>query len=198
MKKAWGIPDEDFIRGKVPMTKREVRILTMAKAEISPKDTVWDVGAGTGSMSVEAALLAPEGRVYAVERKGEGASLIRQNAEKFGAKNITVVEGEAPEALDLLPECDAVIIGGSGSRLAEILDKAAEKLADGGRVVINSVTIQTLSEAVEYFRRKSEAFTYEAVCVQVTRLEAVGRYDMMKALNPIYILTAKKNPGRDD
>ncbi len=112
-----GISDDEFIRGKVPMTKQEIRVLTMVKAHISESDIVWDIGAGTGSMSIEAARLAPSGTVYAIERNAEGTDLIRQNMAKFGIDNITVIDGEAPDALKDIEDCDSVIIGGSGSRL---------------------------------------------------------------------------------
>ena len=187
-----GIEDEAFIRGKVPMTKQEIRVLTMVKARISPMDVVWDVGAGTGSMSVEAARLAPQGHVYAVERNVEGVSLIKKNGEKFGVRNLTVVEGEAPDALKDLPDCDAAIIGGSGSRLDDILDEISSRLKPGGRVVMNCITIQTLAAALEYLRTHEKDFSYEAIQVQINRLQAVGAYDMAKAINPIYIVTAEK------
>ena len=187
-----GIEDEAFIRGKVPMTKQEIRVLTMVKARISPTDVVWDVGAGTGSMSVEAALLANHGQVFAIERNSEGVSLIEKNKEKFGVENLTVVEGEAPDALKGLPDCNAVIIGGSGSRLSDILDKISARLKNGGRVVINCITIQTLAAALDSFRAHETDFSYEAIQVQINRLQAVGAYDMAKAINPIYIVTGEK------
>lgn len=187
-----GIEDEAFIRGKVPMTKQEIRVLTMAKARISPTDVVWDVGAGTGSMSVEAALLANHGQVYAIERNSEGVKLIEKNKEKFGAKNLTVVEGEAPDALKGLPDCDVAIIGGSGSHLSAILDEISARMKTGGRIVINCITIQTLASALDYLRAHETDFSYEAIQVQINRLQAVGAYDMAKAINPIYIVTGEK------
>ncbi len=187
-----GIEDEAFIRGKVPMTKQEIRVLTMAKARISPTDVVWDVGAGTGSMSVEAALLANHGQVYAIERNSEGVKLIEKNKEKFGVRNLTVVEGEAPDALKGLPDCDAAIIGGSGSHLSAILDEISARMKIGGRIVINCITIQTLASALDYLRTHERDFSYEAIQVQINRLQAVGAYDMAKAINPIYVVTGEK------
>ena len=187
-----GIADEAFIRGKVPMTKQEIRVLTMVKARIAPTDVVWDVGAGTGSMSIEAAHLAPQGHVYAIERNSEGVSLIEKNKEKFGVGNLTVIEGDAPDALKDLPDCNAAIIGGSGSRLPEILDEISSRLKTGGRVVINCISVQTLAAALSYLRGHESDFSYEAIQVQINRLQAVGAYDMAKAINPIYIVTAEK------
>lgn len=188
----FGIEDEAFIRGKVPMTKQEIRVLTMVKARISPTDIVWDVGAGTGSMSVEAALLANRGHVYAVERNAEGVSLIEKNKAKFGVKNLTVVTGDAPDALKDLPDCDVAIVGGSGGHLSGILDEISSRLKTGGRVVINCITIQTLAAALDYLRAHEKDFSYEAIQVQINRLQAVGAYDMAKAINPIYIVTGEK------
>ncbi|WP_027407543.1 precorrin-6Y C5,15-methyltransferase (decarboxylating) subunit CbiT [Anaerovibrio sp. RM50] len=189
-----GIPDEEFIRGKVPMTKQEVRILTIAKARIKPDSVICDVGAGTGSISIEAAFQAKDGMIYAIERNPDGIDLIKQNAQKFGVYNLKVIEAYAPEGFDELPMLDAVIIGGSGSNLPIILDAIDKKLNKGGRIVMNCITIQTIAQCLEYMRKR-EDYTYEAVQVQVSKLEQVGPYDMPKANNPIYIVTCEKQKG---
>lgn len=187
-----GIDDSEFIRGKVPMTKQEVRILTLTKARIAPSDIVYDIGAGTGSISIEAARIAHEGKVFAIERNPAGISLIKENMKKFQVENIEVVSGEAPGALAGLTNCDAVIIGGSGRNLDDILDIVHERLKVGGRVILNCITIQTISSCLEYLRAHKDEFDYEAIQVQVNRLKAVGPYDMADAVNPIYIVTAIK------
>lgn len=187
-----GIDDSEFIRGKVPMTKQEVRILTLTKARIAPSDIVYDIGAGTGSISIEAARIAHEGKVFAIERNPAGISLIKENMKKFQVENIEVVSGEAPGALARLPNCDAVIIGGSGRNLDDILDIVHKRLKVGGRVILNCITIQTISSCLEYLRAHKDEFDYEAIQVQVNRLKAVGPYDMADAVNPIYIVTAIK------
>lgn len=189
-----GIPDEEFIRGKVPMTKQEIRILTIAKARIKPDSVICDVGAGTGSISIEAACQAKDGMVYAIERNPDGVELIKKNAQKFGIYNLKVIEAYAPEGFDELPMLDAAIIGGSGSNLPSILDSIDKKLNTGGRIVMNCITIQTIAQCLEYMRKR-EDYTYEAVQVQVSQLEQVGRYDMAKANNPIYIVTCEKKRG---
>ena len=187
-----GIDDSEFIRGKVPMTKQEVRILTLTKARIAPSDIVYDIGAGTGSISIEAARIAHEGKVFSIERNPDGISLIKENMKKFQVENIEVVSGEAPGALAGLPNCDAVIIGGSGRNLDDILDIVHERLKVGGRVILNCITIQTISSCLKYLRVHKDEFDYEAIQVQVNRLKAVGPYDMADAVNPIYIVTAIK------
>ena len=173
-----GIKDEAFVRGKVPMTKEEIRILTLVKAQIAPDAVVYDVGAGTGSLSIEAARLAPEGHVYAIEKNPEGIGLIAENAKRFGVENITVVEGAAPAALEGLPALDVALIGGSGH--------------PHGRIVANAITMQTVAVCLDYFHAHAEQYTYEAIQVQISRLERVGPYDMAKALNPICIITAQR------
>ena len=187
-----GIPDAEFIRGKVPMTKQEIRILTIAKAGIRPGDMVLDVGAGTGSLSCEAAMQAGnDGMVYAIERNHEGIGLIAANAEKFGLDNVHIVHAEAPAGMDELPRLDAVLIGGSGKRLEPILDRAGELLKTGGRIILNCITVQTLMQCLNYMRA-SELYKYETVQVQVNRWEQVGSYDMAKAANPIFIVACEK------
>ncbi|MDO4203277.1 MAG: precorrin-6Y C5,15-methyltransferase (decarboxylating) subunit CbiT [Selenomonadaceae bacterium] len=187
-----GIDDSEFIRGKVPMTKQEIRIITLTKARIAPSDVVYDIGAGTGSISIEAARIAHEGRVFAIEKNPDGVSLIKENMKKFQVDNVEVVSGVAPDALDGLPGCDAVIIGGSGRNMDDILDIVHDRLKLGGRVVLNCITIQTISSCLEYLRAHPDEFDYEAIQVQVNRLKAVGPYDMADAVNPIYIVTATK------
>lgn len=187
-----GLPDAAFVRGKVPMTKQEIRILTLVKAQIGPRDIVYDIGAGTGSLSIEAARLAPEGHVYAVERKEEAIRLIEANGERFGLENLSVIEAEAPAGLENLPLADAVLIGGSGGHLASILDCVAGKMREGGRLVLNCITVQTLAAALDYLHAHEAVYRYEAIQVQVSRLSRVGPYDMAEAQNPVYIITCTK------
>lgn len=187
-----GIADEEFIRDKVPMTKEEIRILTMCKAKIRPDNIIWDIGAGTGSLSIEAALLAPQGKVYAIEKKDLAVDLLHQNIAKFKLEDkVKVIATEAPKGLDELPNCDVVFIGGSGKHMFEILDIIDSKLSVGGRIIVNAVTIQTISEITTYMKQK-ENYTYEAIQVQVNRLRQIGSYDMFNAQNPVYIVTCKK------
>ncbi len=187
-----GIADEEFIRQDVPMTKQEIRILSLVKAQIAPDAVIYDIGAGTGSLSIEAARLAPQGEVYAIERSSEGINLIRANAANFAVTNVQVIQAEAPDGLADLPEADAILIGGSGSRLPEILETVTPKLKQTGRLVLNCITVQTLMQCIEFMRQHSDTYIYEAIQVQVTRLQQVGTYDMAKANNPIYIVTCWK------
>ena len=192
MKTFLGIPDDSFIRGKIPMTKQEIRILTIAKLCLPEDGVIADIGAGTGSISIEAALQMPKGHVFSIERKQEGIDLIKANSAKFEVNNITVIEAEAPDGMAELPELDAAVIGGSGSKLSPILDLLDRKLKHGARLVLNCVTLQTISQASDWLRRAKEEYIYEIIQVQVNRWDQIGPYDMAKALNPIFILTAVK------
>ena len=190
-----GLPDEAFLRGDAPMTKEEVRIMTLVKARLRSDSHVLDIGAGTGSLSIEAALSAPQGNVFAVEREAAALEILEKNKARFGCENLSILSGAAPEALTALPEderFDAVLIGGSGGRLADILDAADARLVPGGRIVVNAVTPETTVGALDYFRNNPR-FIYQAVCVQATRLRPVGRYHLHQAQNPVYIITATKN-----
>lgn len=184
-----GIPDHLFQRGNVPMTKEEVRTITMAKARLAPGQVIWDVGSGTGSLAVEAALLTPGGTVLAIERNLEAIDLIRANATAFKAGNITVIEGEAPEALNDLPAPDRVLIGGSGGRLSAIADMVGKRIRPGGRVVINAVTLETLSSAMSLFRPHWQV---EVVQVCITRTRPAGNSNLLSSLNPVFVITANK------
>lgn len=192
MKTFLGIPDDSFIRGKIPMTKQEIRILTIAKLCLPEDGVIADIGAGTGSISIEAALQMPKGHVFSIERKQEGIDLIKANSAKFEVNNITVIEAEAPNGMAELPELDAAVIGGSGSKLSPILDMLDRKLKHGARLVLNCVTLQTISQASDWLRKAKEEYIYEIIQVQVNRWDQIGPYDMAKALNPIFILTAVK------
>ena len=180
--------DEWFIRGEIPMTKSEVRAVSVSKLELCRDNIVYDIGAGTGSVSVEAALKVPEGHVYAFEQKEEGCALIRANAEKAGVKNLTVVPGKAPESLYGYPAPDRVFLGGSSGNMEEILDLVTE-LNPAVQLVINVIALESLSQTMEWFRKKG--WEPEVVCMQVSRAAKRGPYHMMQAQNPIYVLTAQ-------
>lgn len=180
--------DEWFIRGEIPMTKSEVRAVSISRLELCRDNIVYDIGAGTGSVSVEAALKVPEGHVYAFEQKEEGCALIRANAEKAGVKNLTVVPGKAPESLYGYPAPDRVFLGGSSGNMEEILDLVTE-LNPAVQLVINVIALESLSQTMEWFRKKG--WEPEVVCMQVSRAAKRGPYHMMQAQNPIYVLTAQ-------
>lgn len=183
--------DSRFVRGNIPMTKSEVRAVSLAKLSLFPGAVFWDVGAGTGSVSVEAGLYLRQvggGAVYAVERNQEGIRLIEENREKFlpGWEGFHVISGTAPDALSSLPAPTHVFIGGSGGKLHAIIRQVLEKNREA-RIVVNSITAETTAECLEAV----EAFgfsDYEFVQVSVSRLEKAGRYHMHRSQNPVYII----------
>jgi len=184
-----GIPDEEFLRGKVPMTKAEIRVQVLAKAQISNCDIIVDIGAGTGSISIEAAGLAYEGEVYAIEHHLEAQELILANQRKFGVTNLHLIPGSAPDVFVKLPPVDVCIIGGSNGRLSEILETVP--LVDGGRIVITTVTLETVSQGLKLLTDLNYQ-EIDTVSIQAVRWKAVQTLHMAQALNPIFIISARK------
>jgi precorrin-6Y C5,15-methyltransferase (decarboxylating) len=176
------------------MTKSEVRAVSLSKLAPPEDALIWDVGAGTGSVSVECAFAAPKGTVWAIEKEADACLLIRQNAAKFRVGNLTVVEGTAPEALADLPAPTHVFIGGSSGNLSEIIALILEK-NPAARIVLSAVTLETQAEAAEC-AKKFGFETYETVTVSVARSKKMGRYHMMTAQNPVTVVTlAGGNPA---
>lgn len=187
--------DECFIRGDIPMTKSEVRAVSLAQLEIEKDSIVYDIGAGTGSVSVEAALAAERGKVYAFEQKEEGCRLICENRDRYGIGNLTVVRGTAPDSLTRYPAPDRVFIGGSGGNLEQILDAVFEKNREV-RVVINVIALESLGRVTEYCRQCG--IDPDITCVQVSRTQVRGGYHMMQGQNPVFIITFQRKAGSAD
>ncbi|OCL26129.1 precorrin-6Y C5,15-methyltransferase (decarboxylating) subunit CbiT [Orenia metallireducens] len=185
-----GIPDSEFIRGEIPMTKEEVRAVSLAKLRLKEDSIVYDIGAGTGSLTIETALLSSKGRVYSIERQAEGIQLIKSNTDKFKVSNVEIIKGSAPEALLDLPEVDRVFIGGSGGKLIDILDEIDKKLKTKGRVVINAITLNTLNASINKLKKLN--YEFEICNIAVTRTRKVGDYQMLQGLNPVYIISGEK------
>lgn len=180
-----GLPDEAFIRGKTPMTKQEVRAAVLAKLAVQPDDTLWDVGAGTGSVSVELALAAPRGQVCAVECDADACALIRQNRAKFAVQNLHVYEGLAPEALADWPAPDAVFIGGSKGNLRAIVDAALAANPEA-RLCISAIALETLQEAVAALT--AHDLTAQVTQITVSRTRAAGSLHLLMANNPVFLI----------
>ena len=185
-----GLSDDLFIRSKVPMTKQEIRAVSVSKLMPQETDVIYDIGAGTGSCSIELALQAKRGMVYAFERNPEALELIEKNKELFGVENLTVVAGEASEKLEAMPVPDCVFIGGSGGNLCKMLDCIYSKNANC-RVVVNAITVETLIEVVEYYKQR-EDYALDIVNVFAARAKKLGAYNLMMSQNPVYIMTALK------
>lgn len=183
------LEDEAFLRGKAPMTKSEVRSLSVAKLRLTKDAVVYDVGAGTGSVSVEMALQAADGMVYAVERKEEACTLIEKNKRHFGTPNIRVIHGLAPEALAGLPVPTHAFLGGSAGNLREIMDCLLQK-NPAIRMVINTVTLETIGEVMDCLKTLPVR-EEEILSVNIAKARVLGAYHLMTGQNPIYIITCQ-------
>ena len=186
-----GIPDERFSRGAAPMTKMEVRALTMAAARLRADDRVLDVGAGTGSLSVEAAMLCRDGEVVSLERDPAALELVRENADRFGLDNVAVVAGAAPAAFaGLAPESfDRVLVGGSGGDLIAILEGLPALLRPGGRVVCNTACLETTAAVAAALRRPPWS-GFACSQLSVARGVPAGPLLRFEALSPVWVSSA--------
>ncbi len=218
-----GLSDEEFVWGDVPLTKEEIRCLTLSKLKLEEGSRVLDIGAGSGGLTVECALLlgrgGPEseaeaksecdrdikdrgvkkcgtksGEVVAVERDLEAVALVRSNLQRFNLQNVTLVEGKAPTALDGLGYFDRVIIGGSGGNLEKIIDRVFELMLPGGVVVLNCILLQTLAEALEALE-KSGFSDINFIQAAISRSRKMGSGTALQPLNPVFIVSAVKGAG---
>ena len=186
---AISIPDEEFTRGDAPMTKSEVRALSVAKLKLSDDSIIYDIGAGTGSVSIEMALVAVNGSVYAIEKEDPAADLIEVNKVKFKTPNVQVIRGLAPEAMADLPAPTHAFIGGSSGNLKDIIACLLDKNPDI-RIVINSVTIETLEETTQVIKQFN-LVEEEITCINVSKARKLGKYHLMTAQNPVYIAVVR-------
>lgn len=184
---AFGTPDVCFARGDVPMTKAEIRCVSLSKMHIRRDSRIYDIGAGTGSVSVEAALLADQGQVYAIEVNKGAIGLMEENCHRHKADNVKIIEGEATEVIPKLPAADCVFVGGSKGHLKEILDLVRGK-NPSARVVVNAITLETMKEVLEYVERR-EVLDEEIVQLSVAKSRCAGAYHMMNGQNPVYIVS---------
>jgi len=183
------IPDEEFTRGDAPMTKSEVRALSVAKLKLSDDSVIYDIGAGTGSVSIEMALVAVNGTVYAIEKEEPAADLLEVNKLKFKTPNVEVVRGLAPEAMEDLPVPSHAFIGGSSGNLKDIIACLLDKNPDI-RIVINSVTLETLEETTQVIKQ-FDLVEEDITCVNVSKARKLGKYHLMTAQNPVYIAVVR-------
>lgn len=186
-----GIRDEEFLRDKVPMTKEEVRTVSLSKLRLFENSVCYDIGAGTGSVAIEMALRAYKGKVYAIEKKELAVELLKKNKEQFQADNLEIIEGLAPEAMKALEAPTHAFIGGSSGNMKEIMELLLEKNSKV-RIVINCIALESVSEALECLKTLPVTDT-EIVQMTVSKSKTVGRYHMMMGENPIYIISCTGN-----
>jgi precorrin-6Y C5,15-methyltransferase (decarboxylating) len=190
--RSWGLRDEDFeqrrpLRGQI--TKREVRAVSLYCLGLRPESILWDIGAGTGSISVEAAVICHRGKVYAVERGSESLPLLQNNVARYASENVEIIADTAPQALAALPDPDSVFIGGSGGELPKILDEVASRLQPAGRVVANFATLERTNETNRWFQQRG--FQTEINMINAARSKAMPDGSVrLEALNPVFIVTA--------
>jgi precorrin-6Y C5,15-methyltransferase (decarboxylating) len=189
-----GLPDDAFeqrrpLKGQI--TKREVRALALYSLGLRSDSLVWDIGSGTGSIAVEAGLIAKDGSVFAIERDPDSLSHLQLNVERWGSGNVTIVAGEAPAALKDLPRPDSVFIGGSGGELEAILELAALRLKPGGHIVINLAALERAQWA--YHRLNELDLSGEMVMLQAARgKDMPGNTVRLESLNPVFVVTGRR------
>lgn len=189
----FGLPDHLFssFRDRPGlMTKREVRLIVLGELALQPKQVIWDIGAGTGSVSIEIARLCPSSQIYAVEKTAIGVSLIKKNCHVFQVKNIFAIQGKAPQSLDNLPKADRIFIGGSSGNMYKILEVCQEKINVNGKIVISLATLENLQESINWFKKNQ--WNYHLLQAQFSRSIPIANLTRFTPLNPITIIVAEK------
>ncbi|HWP49130.1 MAG TPA: precorrin-6y C5,15-methyltransferase (decarboxylating) subunit CbiE [Candidatus Limnocylindrales bacterium] len=189
-----GIPDTEFTAKKGLMTRQEIRVISLAKLQLREDSIVWDIGAGSGSLSIEASRIAREGKIFAVEKDEECIRHIRNNCAKFGITRINLTEGWAPEACRDWPSPDAVFIGGSGGKMKEILDMIFSRLRPNGHLVLNLISLERLYEVME--RLRAQGWIPEITQVSIARSKEILDMTRLVPLDPVFIVSARnERPG---
>ncbi len=185
-----GIPDEEFYRRKPDsglITKQEVRAISISKMGLRENSIVWDIGAGSGAISIEVSLIAGKGCIYAIEKNETDIAVIKKNIKKFHIPNIEIVHTCAPEGLDMLPPPSSVFIGGNGGYMKEIIVSASKRLIPGGRIVINVVALENLTTAINAL--SVQGFTVETTLVNIARSTDINELTRFEPLNPVFVIT---------
>ena len=187
--------NDEFIRGKVPITKEEVRAISLNKLNLKDAKTFIDVGAGTGSISIEAALTYEDLKVIAIERNDVAIDLINQNVEKFNLSNVQVMKAYAPIDLDI--KADGIFLGGTGNNLEEIIKWSKDLLVPGGRLVANFILIDNFYDTLDLLK-KYNFVNLDVSQLSINKLEKLGIRDYFKPHNPIYIISCEKGAENED
>lgn len=185
-----GMPDEQFDHQNGLITKAEVRVLALSRLQLRPRDILWDLGAGSGSLAVEAAVFIRSGLIFAVEQNPERIQQIRRNAARFGVSNLSAVQAVLPEGLEPLPDPDRIFIGGGGRNLGAIIRQAASRLKPGGRMVVNTVLLDTIQSAVAAMQQLG--WEADLVQAQISRSQRMPWSLRMTAHNPVWIVSGAK------
>jgi precorrin-6Y C5,15-methyltransferase (decarboxylating) len=190
--RGFGLPVIEYKHTNGLITKSEVRAVTLSKLALTDKSglVLWDVGSGSGSVSIESSTFMPSGSVYAIEKKADRIKNIEANRARFKRANVEIIKGSAPACLKKLPDPDRVFVGGGGRSVPDILKIVSIRLRAGGTVVVNAVTISTLTRATSFFT--DIGWPFELVQMNVARGREVGGYMIMEAENPVSIITARR------
>jgi len=195
-----GIPDEEFQQRRPKeglITKQEVRAISIAKLRLTDDSVLWDIGAGSGAVSIEASSLIRKGRVYAIEKNDADIAIIKRNIRKFGSHNIEVIQAFAPDNLNTLPDPTEVFIGGSGGKIDEIVDLVSRRLKPHGHVVMNIVALENLEIAFNSLR--THDFKLDVTMVNIARSVKIADFSRLQALNPVFIVDGVLSPeGSED
>ena len=186
-----GMPDDWFDHGEGLITKSEIRAVTLSKLRLQSEHIIWDLGAGSGSVAVEAALMAKNGQVFAVEKKIDRINQIKSNKARFGTDNLKIIQAELPDGLAALPPPDRIFIGGGGQKLAKIIQAATAVLKPTGIVVVNTVLLTSVSQALETL--KELGLRTDMVQVQINRGREMPWGERLDAQNPVWIISGLKN-----
>lgn len=182
-----GLPDEVFVRDKVPITKSEVRAVIMSKLDICPNSICYDIGAGSGSISIEMSRLAYEGKVYAIEKNPLAVELIKKNIHNFSAENIELIHAKAPEGLGNILDADKIFIGGSAGELISMMEMIFTSKKNP-TIVISAITMETIAQITDIVKlAKQKGYDTEITAVNVSKSKEVGPYNMMMAQNMVFI-----------
>jgi len=192
-RRLFGNPDEAFLQSKPKrglITPAEIRVLALAELQVKPSSTIWDVGAGSGAVAVEAAQLATAGRVYAIEMDPEDYQLISENAQRFGVTNLISILGAAPQAWGDLPQPDSIFVGGTGRAVSEICKLAVDKLRPGGTLVANITSINHVTATTDVLRESglNPLVRMISISLSTDQMESVR----FEALNPTFLVTARR------
>src|SRR3989304_6016649 len=186
----FGIPDSAFSHSKGMITKEEIRVIAISKLKLKNNSIVWDVGAGCGSISIEAALLARKGKVFAIEKEKSRAMHIEKKKKRFAISNLEIIHRNAPDCLKELPMPDAVFIGGGGEDIGKILAGCSKKLTATGIIVVNAITLDTLKAATDFFKKSN--WNSETVSVNIAKTKDIAKLQLFNAYNPIFITIGEK------
>ena len=186
----FGIPNSEFSHSKGMITKEEIRVISLSKLKLKTDSITWDIGAGSGSLSIEAAMLTHNGKVFAIEKDVARIRHIEKNKKKFNAANLEIIHKNAPHGLKNLPAPDAVFIGGGGKDVAKILDACSKRLKQGGRIIVNAITLETLAAAAGFF--KSKGWNTETISVNIAKTKDVASLHLFNAYNPVFVVVGEK------